>query len=111
MSLLGRHMPMEGRANQALNTARSIGCDVVQIFVGNPRGWKPPAASPADTAELAAAFPAAELAPPVIHAAYLINLASSNPEIRDKSVSLLRWTLERGTALGASAVVMHIGSH
>lgn len=108
-SALGRHMPLESHPLRALQTAREIGCEAVQIFVSSPRVWSPPANNPKETAALAEAL--GGFNPVVIHAAYLINIASSNPETRAKSLRLLRWTLERGTALGATDVVFHIGSH
>lgn len=106
---LGRHMPLEGNAARALQTARAIGCEGVQIFVSSPRVWAPPATDAEETAALAEAL--REFAPVVIHAAYLINCASNNPETRAKSVRLLRWTMARGAELGATDVVFHIGSH
>jgi deoxyribonuclease-4 len=108
-SALGRHMPLESHPVRALQTARAIGCDAVQIFVSSPRVWASPAINPKETAALAEALRG--FAPVVIHAAYLINIASSNPETRAKSLRLLHWTLERGTVLGATDVVFHIGSH
>lgn len=108
---IGRHMPLEGHALRALETARAIGCDAIQIFVSSPRIWAAPAEKPTEIAALGVALREHGFAPIVIHAAYLLNLASANPETRTKSLTLLRWTLERGAAIGADAVVMHIGSH
>ena len=106
---LGRHMPLESRPVRALQTAREIGCEAVQIFVSSPRVWAAPREDAKDTAALVEALQG--FAPVVIHAAYLINCASSNPETRAKSARLLRWTLERGATIGATDVVFHIGSH
>ena len=47
----------------------------------------------------------------VIHAPYLINLASPDDLIWEKSIALLSWTLGRGALLGARYVVFHTGSH
>ena len=47
----------------------------------------------------------------VLHAPYLINLAAPDEANREKSIALLRWTLQRGALLGASSVVLHVGSH
>ena len=52
-----------------------------------------------------------ELYPVVIHAPYLINLASPDDSIWEKSTALLQWTLQRGALLGAHYVVFHTGSH
>ncbi len=106
---LGRHMPLESRPLRALQTAREIGCEAIQIFVSSPRVWAPPREDAKETAALAEALRA--FSPVVIHAAYLINCASARSEIREKSIRLLRWTLERGATIGASDVVFHIGSH
>jgi len=111
MPTIGRHMPLESHPLQALKTAKAIGCDAIQIFVSSPRTWAPPADNPKEVARLAEGLRAEGLAPIVIHAPYLVNLASGAEEIRQKSRRLLRWTLERGIAIGASEVVIHIGSH
>lgn len=111
MPPLGRHMPLSPTPAAALRAAREIGCDAVQIFVSSPRVWAPPAPNPATTADLVAALRAGEFRPVVIHAAYLINLASNTEATRIRSDQLLRWTLERAAAIGAAEVVLHIGSH
>ena len=108
---LGRHMPLAGRPQQALTIAQELGCQTIQIFVSSPRTWAPPATSARETEVWRTALAASGFAPIVIHAAYLINLASSNDETRAKSQSLLRWTLARAAEIGASEVVLHIGSH
>ncbi len=108
---LGRHMPLEGRPQKALEIARDLGCETIQIFVSSPRTWAPPATNAHETEVWRAALAASGFAPIVIHAAYLINLASSSDETRAKSRELLRWTLQRATEVGASEVVLHIGSH
>ena len=47
---------------------------------------------------------------PLIHVAYLINIASANPERLEKSINAFREELERAAALGIPQVVMHPGS-
>ncbi len=110
-TVLGRHMPLGSRPGAHLRIARDIGCDAVQIFASNPRGWAPPAENAGDVTALATALSDLGFACVVIHAAYLINLASNSAETRAKSIRLLRWTMERGAALGATEVVLHTGSH
>jgi deoxyribonuclease-4 len=104
-------MPLESRPTQALQTAHDIGCEAIQIFVSSPRVWAPPAPNPTATATFVQAFQSQDFTTLVVHAAYLINCASNTAETRAKSQQLLRWTVERGAALGASDVVFHIGSH
>lgn len=103
----GRHLP---NTPKGLQEAQSIGCDAVQVFLTNPRGWAAPAHNPALAQAFRAAAARYEQFPVVAHAAYLINLASPRPEIFDKSVTLLRATMDRAVLYGVSSVVFHVGS-
>src|SRR5690348_11324813 len=107
---MGRHVPVGSHATQALELTQEIGADALQIFVTNPRAWQPPAPNPA--AEETFRARAVELGwPVVVHAAYIINLASPRDEIFERSISLLQVTMRRAEAFGAGSVVFHIGSH
>ena len=111
MPVLGRHMPLDGHPLAAFVIAKDLGCETIQLFVGNPRGWLPMPERLDEISALAEGLRVGGFKPIVIHAAYLINLASSTEETRIRSRRLLRWTVERGAAIGAHAVVIHIGSH
>src|SRR5713226_9642933 len=108
---IGRHMPTHSNAIKAAAIAQQIGCTAIQIFASNPRSWQPTAGDTMDYAAFAQAVRQDGLDPVVIHAPYLINLASPDEAIWEKSVNLLRWTLQRGALLGATYVVFHTGSH
>ncbi len=108
--LLGRHMPLEENAGVALKLAGDIGCDAAQIFISSPRIWAPPN-SPQRISELQSAIANSGLRQIIVHAAYLINLASAKDDIREKSQRLLKWTMETSAAIGVSDVVFHTGSH
>src|SRR6266702_5409299 len=108
---LGRHMPTHSNAVKAAEIASQLGCTSIQIFASNPTGWRPPSGDSASSVAFARAARDYGLDPVVIHAPYLINLASPDEMIWEKSISLLRWTLQRGAFLGAAYVVFHIGSH
>src|SRR5947208_14255036 len=111
MMRLGRHMPTNSKPVKAARIAQEIGCNAIQIFAGNPTGWRPAGDNPAACAAFAQAVRVCELDPVVIHAPYLINLASPDDSIWEKSAALLQWTLQRGALLGANYVVFHTGSH
>jgi deoxyribonuclease-4 len=114
---LGRHLPTGSRPVQAAEIAQTLGCDTIQIFVNNPTSWQPPRQTPPKPGKLdpATAFANAAsergLAPVVVHAPYLINLATPDETIFDKSVILLGETIQRAGRFGARYVVFHIGSH
>ncbi len=114
---LGRHLPTSSRPVQAADIARRLGCDTIQIFVNNPTGWAQPREESVRPGKLdmGAAFAAAAaergLAPIVVHAPYLINLATPDATIFDKSVILLGGTIQRASRFGARYVIFHVGSH
>jgi deoxyribonuclease-4 len=108
---LGRHMPTHSNAAKAAQIACQLGCTSIQIFASNPTGWRPSTGNPASCAAFVQAAKDNGLEPVVIHAPYLINLASPDEVIWEKSIALLRWTLQRGELLGAAYVVFHTGSH
>lgn len=108
---IGRHIPTNSNALKAAEIAQRIGCNAIQIFASNPTGWSPTRGGEEGCVAFAEAARRLDLDPVVLHAPYLINLAAPDEVIWEKSVSLLRWTLQRGALLGASYVVFHVGSH
>jgi deoxyribonuclease-4 len=80
------------------------------MFSANPRGWQSAGPTPADCQAFRAARHAHGLSPVVIHDNYLINLASSDALIRERSIAAFRRELERALALGADFLVTHPGS-
>jgi deoxyribonuclease-4 len=104
-------MPTGSKPAQALRTAHVIGCDAVQVFVTNPRGWRAPNLDPKAAAAFCAAAAESGLAPIAVHAAYLINLASPRDDFFELSIGLLRTTLDHAERHGATQVIFHIGSH
>ncbi|RZS82953.1 endonuclease IV [Motilibacter rhizosphaerae] len=98
-----------GLARGGLAYADALGAEVVQVFVGNPRGW---AASPGDPAQ-DEAFRAgcAERGLSVfVHSPYLVNFGSPTPTTLEGSRRIVRHNLERAAQIGARGVVVHTGS-
>jgi deoxyribonuclease-4 len=81
----------------------------LQVFVANPRGWKPPAADPAGDEAFRAACADAAL-PVFVHSPYLINFGSPAAATLASSAAALRFSLHRGATIGAAGVVLHAGS-
>lgn len=108
---LGRHMPTNSRPVLAAATAKKLGCEAIQIFGSNPTGWQMPADNLSACTAFAEAAKLYELDPVVLHAPYLINLASPEEENWMRSYRLLVWTMQRAALLGGTQVVVHMGSH
>jgi deoxyribonuclease IV len=86
------------------------GCRAIQIFNQSPRMWKPTAYREEDIAAFREAMAGSPIEAVLIHAVYLLNCASEDPDIRAKSLASLTHSLRVGHAIGASAVILHPGS-
>ncbi|HEV3468885.1 MAG TPA: deoxyribonuclease IV [Pyrinomonadaceae bacterium] len=107
---VGFHAPIAGGLQNALVKARALGCDAVQIFSRNPRGWKARPLAAREVEDFKRARRETAISTVVIHANYLINLAAADEAVREKSVASFREEVERGLALGADYLVVHPGS-
>ncbi len=85
-------------------------CEAIQIFNQSPRMWRPTRYTEDDFAAFREAVGASRIAATTIHAVYLINCASKEPEIREKSIASLTHALRVGDGIGASGVVLHAGA-
>jgi deoxyribonuclease IV len=108
--LIGAHVSTAGGLDKVVERAESLECDAIQVFHQSPRAWRPTAYSDADFAAFRAAFAASRLRSVVIHAVYLINCASREPEIRSKSIASLTHALRVGDGIDADGVVLHAGA-
>ncbi len=106
----GAHVSAAGGLWNAGKEAKSLGCEVIQIFSRPPQGGKPKEITPEDAQKFKDAMMEAEVQAVYIHSPYFINLASSNPRIEHSSVAVLREELERGSKLGCQGMMFHPGS-
>ena len=108
--LIGAHVSPAGGVEKAVERGVERGCHAIQIFNQNPRAWKPREYPDDEVEAFHAAKDASDVEALLIHAVYLLNCASEDPEIRDKSLASLISSLDAGDRLGAHAVVLHPGS-
>ena len=94
----------------AVGRGEERGCRSIQIFNQNPRQWKARVYSDEEVAAYHEAMKGSNVEQMVIHAVYLLNCASEDPEIRDKSLASLIVALNAGAQLKAKGVVLHPGS-
>jgi deoxyribonuclease-4 len=109
--LFGAHVSSSGGISNAIDRAEQLGCDAVQVFTQSPRMWRPTNHKPEEVARFRERRAEADVGAVVCHALYLVNLASPDPVIYGKSVAAMRSTLEAANAIGAEAVIFHVGSH
>ncbi|HEY4620189.1 MAG TPA: deoxyribonuclease IV [Gaiellaceae bacterium] len=109
--LFGAHVSAAGGISKAIDRIEAVGGDAVQVFTQSPRMWKPTVHAPEEIERFRARREEAGIRAVLCHALYLVNLASRDEEIRSKSLSSLRATMETAQAIRADAVVLHVGSH
>jgi deoxyribonuclease-4 len=108
--LIGAHVSPAGGLPKAIERGVERGCEAIQIFNQSPRMWRPTAYTEEDFAAFAEAMDPSPIDAVLIHAVYLLNCASEDPDIRAKSLTSLTHSLRVGQAIGASGVVLHPGS-
>ena len=108
--LVGAHMSAAGGLPKAVERAVGVGCRALQVFTKNSNQWAGKPIPADEAASFRAAAVRAGLAPLVSHAAYLINLASMDPGIRERSVGALVDEIGRCDATGIPYLVLHPGS-
>jgi deoxyribonuclease-4 len=109
--MFGSHLSIAGSLSGALLEAERLGMDTVQIFTKNQQQWKVPPLADSATREWAGNMERLGWqGRTVAHASYLINLASPNDELWEKSISLMRVEIERCEALAIPFLVHHPGS-
>lgn len=107
---IGAHVPTRGGILSAIPAARDRGAEAVQVFVSNPRAWAPPRAFERDAGEFREAWATSGLGPLLVHAPYLVNVASPREGFLERSRSLLAATVRACDAYGAAALVVHAGA-
>jgi deoxyribonuclease IV len=109
--LFGAQVSSAGGIWAAIDRAEAMGCDAVQIFTQSPRAWRPTLHSADAITRFRERRDESGIAAVACHALYLVNLASPDPTVHEKSVAAMHATLETAAAIGADAVVFHVGSH
>jgi deoxyribonuclease-4 len=108
--LIGAHVSTAGGLVKAVERGVAVAADSIQIFNQSPRIWRPTSYSEEDCAAFREALAASRIDAVVIHAIYLLNCGSDDPDIRAKSLVSLTQSLRVGDQIGASGVVLHPGS-
>ena len=109
---IGAHVRGGGKLIPSLEAGVEIGATSIQVFTQSPRMWKASQYAP----EVLTAYREAQATHPTItdtfcHATYLINLASADLELFEKSVECLTHNLSVARGMGSSGLVLHVGSH
>lgn len=108
---LGAHLSAAGGLWRAAEAAPGATCQALQLFLRAPSRWAAPPAVPDEVERFSRAAAVAGLEGWCFaHAPYLLNLATADVALRDRSCEVLVDELIRGGRLGLAGVVLHPGS-
>lgn len=111
MRFVGGHVSIAGGLSRAIENTLKIDGNCLQIFAGSPRLWFRKPFDVAEVNNFLTGIKDHHLGPVFIHALYLVNLASLNVDILEKSINSLVLDLQNGTRINSAGVIIHIGSH
>ena len=108
---LGVHVSIAGGLDKALERAMVLGCTTMQIFSRSPRGGAAPTLSQEAVEQFDHGRRQAGIDPLLVHAPYIMNLASPEASTWKRSVAMATEEVARCAQIGADYLVMHVGSH
>src|SRR4051812_30742918 len=110
-SKFGAHMSIAGGCDRAVLAAREVGFQSVQLFTKNNNQWNAPPLTPAHVGAFRAALEQTGIVEPVAHTSYLINMASPDDALWDRSIDAMVVEVRRCHELGIADLVIHPGAH
>lgn len=108
--LLGAHVGIQGGVERAPPVAKQLGCEAMQIFTKNQMQWRVPELKPSSVEGFKSGVKEHGLGPTLVHCSYLLNVASADDALWEKSVDGLVVELQRADALDIPFVTFHPGS-
>jgi deoxyribonuclease-4 len=106
---LGLHLSIAGGLPRALDRAQTLGCQALQIFLQNPRGWRWRTVSKQEIDDFLKKRRIHEIDLVIAHLSYLPNLAAADAQLYCRSWERLRQELLLGKSLGLDYLVCHPG--
>lgn len=109
--LLGVQVSILGRIYEAIDRAKDLGCNTMQMFSRNPREWRHEKLKNEDIEEFIKRKADSKISPLFVHIPYLINLASPYKRLYRNSIKAYIEDIKESELLGADYIVTHMGSH
>ena len=109
--LIGAHVSTAGGVEKSVKRAQDIGAECIQIFASSPRTWKFRPIPDENASKFRAAASEASMGPTVLHASYLVAIASADQALAGRSVQSLVNHVRASEQLGALGLIFHPASH
>jgi len=108
---IGVHVSIAGKIDESIDRAVALGCETIQIFSRNPRGWAAKPFTKEEVAEFRKKRKANDIWPILVHIPYLSNLATPDDRLWKISIASYIKDIKRTDALGAEFFITHLGAH
>jgi len=105
----GFHISIAGGFSKIVERALARGCETIQFFSRNPRGWKYSPLNKKEVKALRFSLQSTNLFPVFLHMPYLPNIASFKSKFYKRSIQSIATDLQRAEQLGAQYLIIHIG--
>lgn len=106
---LGFHISIAGGFSKVIGRAKKRGCETIQFFSRNPRGWAYGCLSETEVNRFRLSLHSSDFHPVFVHMPYLANIANPESPFYARSIESLATELKRAEQLGAHYVIIHIG--
>ncbi len=107
---LGFHISIAGGLAEVVPRAVRRGCTTLQLFTSSPVQLQRPMLNADDCHQFIEQLAAHNIQPHFVHTSYLLNIASPDQKLWERSVEHLSDELRRAKLLNAAGVVLHLGS-
>jgi len=105
----GFHISIAGGFSRVVERAEARGCETIQFFSRNPRGWEYSPLNKMEVEAFRSSVQSSDLSPVFLHLPYLPNIASAKSKFYKRSIHSIATDLERAERLGAHYLISHIG--
>lgn len=105
----GFHISISGGFSRIVEKAQVRGCETIQFFSRNPRGWSYSPLNKGEVEAFRSSLQSSGLFPIFLHMPYLPNIASSKSKFYRRSIRSIVTDLQRAEQLGAQYLIIHIG--
>jgi len=109
--LLGCHLSIAKGLPRAIDETEALGSNALQIFTHSPAVWRMKGIADGLARRFRERRNASSIRYLVVHTMYLLNLASPDEALYERSIDGLIEEARRAGLLGADALVTHLGAH
>lgn len=102
---IGAHVKSSGSPRLVFDRALGMGAEAIQMFISAPQQWKPPAWTDEDVEAFRSAHAEHPDIPVFMHGVYLVNLATDDPVLLNRSAGSLKQYLKWGASLGVTGTI------